>query len=96
MTYPSSQTIFELTLNMMVIETFRDLFKKDLIEAGSIYARRALRNLNISLYLLVILKRGLKRREAWEMVDLILKEGMMFSLMVGVELMNEVVDVNEC
>ena len=85
---------------MMVIETFRDLFKKDLIEAGSIYARRALRNLNILLYLLVILlvilKRGLKRREAQEMVDPILKEGMVFSLMVGVELMNKVVDVNEC
>ena len=49
---------------MLAIETFGDLFKKDLIEAGLIYARWALRSLDISPYLLVLFKRGLKRGEA--------------------------------
>ena len=40
--------IFEWASNMTAIETFGDLFKGDLIEAGSIYARKALRALDIS------------------------------------------------
>ena len=80
---------------MTVIETFGDLFKKDLIKAGSIYARRALRTLDISPYLSALFKRGLKKGEARETAEPILKEGMMFTLMVGVELTNEMVNINQ-
>ena len=80
---------------MTAIETFEDLFKNDFIEAGSIYARRALRALDISPYLSALFKRGLKRRESRETADPVLEEGMMFSSMVGVELTNEMVDINQ-
>ena len=80
---------------MTAIETFGDLFKNDFIEAGSIYARRALRTLDISPYLSALFKRGLKRREARETADPILEEGMMFSSMIGVELTQEMVDINQ-
>ena len=80
---------------MSAIETFGDLFKKDLIEAGSIYAHWALRTLNISPYLSGLFKRGLKRGEARETADPILEEGMMFSSMIGVELTNKMVDINQ-
>ena len=80
---------------MTAIETFGDLFKKDLIEVGSIYARRALRTLDISLYLSALFKRGLKRGEVRETAEPILEEGMMFTSMVGMELTNEMVDINQ-
>ena len=80
---------------MTAIETFGDLFKKDLIEAGSICAHRALRTLDISPYLSAIFKRGLKRRESRETADPVLEEGMMFASMVGVELTQEMVDINQ-
>ena len=89
------ESIIERALNMSAIETFRDLFKKDLIEASLIYAHRALRMLDILPYLLVLFKRGLSRREPQETADLILKEGMMFSSMVGVELTNKMVNINQ-
>ena len=69
--------------------------KKDFIEAGSIYARRALRMLDISPYLSAMFKRGLRKGEARETAELILEEGMMFTSMVGVELTNEMVDINQ-
>ena len=80
---------------MTAIETFGDLFKKDLIEAGSIYAHRALWTLDISPYLSTLFKRGLKRGEARETAEPILEEGMMFTSMVGVELTNKMVDINQ-
>ena len=80
---------------MTAIETFGDLFKNDLIEAGSIYARRALRTLDISPYLSALFKRGLKRRESRETADPVLEEGMMFTSMVGVDLTIEMVDINQ-
>ena len=85
----------ERASNMLAIETFGDLFKKDLIEAGSIYAHQALWTLDISPYLSVLFKRGLKRGEAQETAKPILKEGMMFTSMVGVELTNKMVDINQ-
>ena len=80
---------------MTAIETFGDLFKRDFIEAGSIYARRALRTLDISPYLGSLLKRGLKRGEARETIEPVVELGMMFSAMVGVELTQEMVDINQ-
>ena len=47
------------------------------------------------LYLLALFKRGLKRGEAREMAEPILEEGMMFTSMVGIELTNELVDINQ-
>ena len=64
MPYPSPETIIKRASNMTAIETFGDLFKKDLIEVGSIYARRALRTLDISPYLSGLFKRGLRKGEA--------------------------------
>ena len=54
----------EQASNMSMVETFGDLFKRDLIEAGLIYACWALRTLDISLYLSALFNRGLNRREA--------------------------------
>ena len=64
MGYPAREAILERASNMSAIETFGDLFKKDLIEAGSVHARRALRMLDISPYLSALFKRGLKKGEA--------------------------------
>ena len=80
---------------MTAIETFGDLFKKDLIKVGSIYACQALRMLDISPYLSALFKRGLKKGEARETAEPILEEGMMFTSMVGVELTNEMVNINQ-
>ena len=87
--------IIKWASNMSTIETFEDLFKKDLIEAGLIYAHWALRMLDISPYLSSLFRRGLRKGEARETAELVLKDGMMFTSMVGVELTNEMVDINQ-
>ena len=68
---------------MLVMEIFSNLFKKNLLEVGNMHTWWALWALDMSPYLMVILKYILKRREA-----------MMFTSMVGVELVSEVADIN--
>ena len=51
--------------------------------------------MDISPYLTAIFKGGLKRGEAEETTNPILKEAMMFTSMVGVELVSEVADIND-
>ena len=48
-----------------------------------------------SLYLEGLLRRGMKRRENKETADPILEEAMMFSSMVGVEILSDVGQTNE-
>ena len=93
--YLSAQVIFEQGLNMLMLETFSNLYKKDLIEVGGIHAHCQLCEIDTSLYLAAILKWGLKRWEREETADPILKEVMMFMSIVRVEVANKVANINK-
>ena len=71
------------------------MFKKDFIKVTAMRRRRQLMNLHINPYPDALLRRGLKRREAWENPDLILEESMMYTTMVGVMLhrMADIIDM---
>ena len=93
--YPTSQEIYERAVTIHDEEMWSDLYKKDLIEAGSMVGRRHLHQMEGSPYLEALLCWGFKRRENKETADLILEEAMMFTLMVGVEVLSDMGQMNK-
>ena len=92
--YPTSQEIYKRVMNIWDEERWSDLYKKDLIEVGSMVGRRRLCLMKGSLYLEALLKRGFQRHENKENADPILEEAMMFTSMVGVEVLSDVGQAN--
>ena len=82
-------------VNVSEGERWSNLYKKDLLEAGSMVGHHHLHQMEGSPYLESLLKRGFKRRENKETADPILEEAMMFTSMVGVEILNNVGQTNE-
>ena len=68
--YPTSQEIFGRAENISEAETWSDLYKKDLLEAGLMVACCLLCLMGGSPYLEALLRRGLKRRENKETTTL--------------------------
>ena len=58
--YPTPQEIYERAVNIHDEERWSNLYKKDLIEAGSMVGRHHLRLMEGSPYLEALLKRGFK------------------------------------
>ena len=67
--------------------------KKDFIEATSMKARRKLRKMRIEPYPDAILRHSLKRREPRENTDPVLEEAMMYSAIVGTEMLCGMADI---
>ena len=74
-------------------DTFNNVFKKDFIEVAGMKARRQLRKMRINLYPDAILRRGLHHKELRETVDPLVEESMMYSMVVGTEMLNRMVDI---
>ena len=72
---------------------FSDMFKKGFIEAMSMKAWRKLRKMRIDPYPNAVLRRGLKRREPRENANPILEEVMMYSAVVGTEMLCGMADI---
>ena len=68
-------------------DTFNDVFKKDLITATGMKARRKMRKMRIDPYPDALIRRGLYKKEPREDTDPILEDAMMYTASVGMELM---------
>ena len=93
--YPSAQAIFQRVTEFQGEEEFSDLFKEDLIEATGIVACHHHHWLDTSTYLKALLHRGLKRKESKEKVDVNIETSMMFTSVIGVEVLNKVAIMNK-
>ena len=91
--YPSAQDLFARGQNITIGDTFSDMFKKDFIEVMAMRARQRLMSLRVDPYPDALLRRGLKRQEARETTNPILEEGMMYTAMMGVELLHRMADI---
>ena len=91
--YSTAQSLFERGQVEGNEDMFNDVFKKDLIEAMLMKARRKLNWMRIDPYPDAILRCGLKRREPRENTDPILEEAMMYSAVVGMEMLSGMVDI---
>ena len=69
------------------------MLKKDFIKATSMKAWRKLRKMRIEPYLDAILRRGLSRKEPRENANPILEEAMMYSMVVGTEMLCRMADI---
>ena len=85
--YPSAQALFERGRAEGKDDTFNDVYKKDLITAIGMKARRKMRKMRIDPYPDAIIRRGLSKKESKEDVDPILEDAMMYTAAVGMELM---------
>lgn len=87
--------MFARVENLGEEETFEDIFKKNLVKAMGMIGRCKLNRLHVEPYLRAVLKRGMKRREGWETADPILKEVIMYSTAVDmdVELLEGMVSI---
>ena len=68
-------------------DLFNDVYKKDLVTAIRMKARRKMRKMRIDPYLDAIIRRGLSKKEPKEDADPILEDAMMYTTSVGMELM---------
>ena len=68
-------------------DTFNDVFKKDFIEVTAMKARRKMRAMRIDPYPDTIIRRGLHKKEARETTEPVLEEVMMYTAVVGMEVM---------
>lgn len=59
--YPTSQEIYKRVVNLSETEVWSNLYKKDLLEVGSMVGRCHLRMMEGSPYLEALLCRGMKR-----------------------------------
>ena len=66
---------------------FNDVFKKDLITVTGMKARRKMRKMRIDPYPDAILRRGLHKKELREDADPVLEDSMMYTAVVGMELL---------
>ena len=68
-------------------DTFNDVYKKDFITVMAMKARRKMRAMRMDLYPDAIIRRGLHKREPRETTEPVLEEVMMYTSVVGVEMM---------
>ena len=66
---------------------FNDVFKKDFIVAIAMKARRKMRAMRINPYSDTVIRRGLHKREPRETTEPILEEAMMYTSVMGMEMM---------
>ena len=85
--YPSAQSLFEQGRAPGEEDTFNDVFKKDFIEVTAMKARRKMRVMRIDPYPDAIICRGLHKREPRETAEPVLEEAMMYTSVVGIEMM---------
>ena len=85
--YPSAQQLFERGRAPGEDDTFNDVFKRDFIVATAMKARRKMRAMRIDPYPDAIIRRGLHKKEPRETADPVLEEAMMYSVVVGMEMM---------
>ena len=85
--YPAAQALFSRGQAPGEDDTFEDVFKSDFIVATSMKARRKMRAMRMDPYPDAIIRRGLTRKEPRETAHPILEEAMMFTSVMGVELM---------
>ena len=74
-------------------DTFGDVFKKDFIEVTSMKARRKLRKMRIEPYPDAVLRQGLNQKEPRENANPVLEEAMMYSTVVGTEMLCGMADI---
>ena len=91
--YPTAQSLFERGQAEGNKDTFNDVFKKDLIEVMSMKVRRKLQRMRIDPYPNAILRQGLRRKEQRENTNPVLEEVMMYSAMVGMEMLSGMADI---
>ena len=82
-------------MNVRDEERWSDLYKKDMIKVGSMVGCRCLHLMEGSPYLEALLRRGFKRCENKETANPILEEVMMYTSMVGVEVLSDMKQTNE-
>ena len=85
--YLSAQNLFERGRAEGEDDTFNDVYKKDFIEVTAMKARRKMRSMRIDPYPDAILRRGLHKKEPRETAEPVLEEVMMYTSVVGMELM---------
>ena len=68
-------------------DTFNDLFKKDFIEVTAMKACRKMRAMRIDPYPDAIIRQGLHKKEHRETAEPVLEEAMMYTAVVGMEMM---------
>ena len=66
---------------------FNNVFKKDFIMATAMKVRRKMRVMRINPYPDAIIHRGLHKKEPRETAELVLEEAMMYTAVVGMEMM---------
>ena len=66
---------------------FNNVYKKDFIEVTAMKARRKMRAMRINPYPDAIIRRGLYKKEPRETADPILEDAMMYTAVVGIEMM---------
>jgi hypothetical protein len=93
--YPTPQAIFDRAKNLSPYERFPDIFKRDLIVAAGCVAKRKLRRIQVEPYVGALIKRGLMKGEAWENISPEVEEGMMFSTVIGIELVEGLADLGD-
>ena len=69
------------------------MFKKDFIEAVGMKARRKMRKMRINPYPDTILHQGLHHKEPRETINLMVEELMMYSAIVGTEMLCGMADI---
>ena len=69
------------------------MYKKDFIEVTGMKARQKMRSWRINLYPDTVLRQGLLRKEPKENADPILEEVMMYSVVVGVEMLSRMANI---
>ena len=74
-------------------DMFNDMFKKDFIEAVGMKAMCHLRKMRIDPYPDAVLRQGLHRKEPREMIDPQMEELMMYSAVVGTEMLCGMADI---
>ena len=68
-------------------DTFEDVFKRDFIVATAMKARRKMRAMRINPYPDAVIHRGLTKKEPRETAHPVLEEAMMYTSVVGMEIM---------
>ena len=72
---------------------FGDVYKKDFIKVTGMKARQKMRAMRIDPYPDAILRCGLLRKEPKETANPILEEVMMYSAVVGTEMLSRMADI---
>ena len=85
--YPSAQGLFEQGRAEGEDVTFNNVFKKDFIEVMAMKAYRKMRAMRIDPYPDAIIRWGLHKKEPRETAEPVLEEAMMYTAVVGMEMM---------